>query len=777
MHGDDKIGHDFELYPSMTIRPTALAALAAIIISTLLALLLQLGLLGALGWGLGNVANELPLVAGANVRDANVGETKGLRFDPTRGAAVAQAANFLLPANNALGLILHTEDVSPGLRLTLGWLSTLDLRRPATTNVSLPSNADLQQSVVLLTGHPQWRERVTRMGLAVERTNRTESATVSALLARAEWLPASPLGGMRLLSTAWFSPAGNIITPNESASRLLPLALWLALIAACSLLLVAMLFRKKPEQRAEALQLSVGLLVAASVVLTVLANRWPGWTVPLGAGMAAALALLLLARSVALPQLPLTAAQRTALAALALGVAWMLAPLVSAVAMVPGLVIWLGSSQSTLSSRMPASTMRVIVLLAALPMLLLAAVAQGMIPAPSLLKPLVDPTGTLSTVATASGGLPGLALGVLMTHQLWPASAASTRWSSSGAAALMWAMTGALAVLTIPKIAALAAGSSTYIAVFFPALICLLLAAWPKFQSIAKTAAETVAVEAKSEQDLSTQALALLQSHGERVQATLLRGESGAAHAALAQMQRIAPAARATTLARLRVTLFEGDLVSAEAVATALQHSEPLATEERDALLDLAHRSNQQTRVLALAPGASLTERNQRMLAIAQLGTEGPGAALQTLTAWPDEHCFAAEIAELHLLGDDVAAAQMALVNSGIALDEPAGQAYIARLGMRVEGPQGHAQEISRMATYNPQLGVAQAALGELLQRTGNATGARARLLLAVKLDLALWPLHHRIAQLEQTLQGAATRSAATASGTDVQKNASTPTT
>ncbi len=764
---------DFELYPSMTIRPPVLAAIAALILSMFLALLLQLGLLGALGWGLGTVANELPLEAAANVREANISETKGLRFDPTRGPAVAQAANFLLPANNTLGLILHTEDVSPGLRLTLGWLSTLDLRRSATTNVSMPASPDPQQSVLLLAGHPQWRERITRMGLAVERTNRAESAAVGAFLARAEWLPASPLGGMRLLSMAWFTHGGNIIAPKESANRLLPLALWLALIAASSVLMVAMLFKKQPEKRAEALRLSAGLLIATTVVLTVLANRWPGWTVPLGAGVAAALALLLLVRSVALPQLALTASQRTALAALSLGVSWLLAPLVAAVAMVPGLVLWLGQPQGPLASRLPVSTMRIGALLAGLPILLLAAVAQGMIPAPGLLKPLVDPTSTLTTVAITSGGLPGLALGVLMTHQLWPASAASTRWSSSGAAALMWALTGALAVLTIPKVAALADGSSTYIAVFAPTLICVLLALWPKFQSVATTVAETVAVETKSEQDLSEQALALLQSHGERVLATLLRAEAGSAHAALAQMQRIAPAARATALARLRVSLFDGDLVAAEGAATSLENSASLAAEERDALVELAHRNNQQSRVVLLAPGASPTERNQRVLAIAQLRTQGPAAALGTLTAWPDAHCFAAEIAELHLLSDDVPAAQMALVNSGISLAEPAGQAYIARLGMRVEGPQIHGQEISRMATYNPQLGVAQAALGELLQRAGNANGARARLMLAVKLDLALWPLNYRIAQLEQTLQR--TAPAAGTSETGVQKKLSTP--
>ena len=391
--------------------------------------------------------------------------------------------------------------------------------------------------------------------------------------------------------------------------------------------------------------------------------------------------------------------------------------------------------------------------------------AQGLIPAPSLLSPLTDPTKTLASVATSAGGLPGLALGVLAMHQLWPAPALSPRWSSGAVAAAVWGLVGAVAVLAIPKIAVLVGGGSTFIALFFPALACLGLAVLPKLQAVARSVDETIVVEAKSEADLSAQALTLLESHAERVVATLSRREIGAARAALVQMERIAPAAHATALARLRVALVEGDLATAQTAAEQLETSATLSTLDHDALLELAHRTHLQPRVIELAPGASRTEGNVRALAMAQLLTHGPTPALQTLSAWPDEHTFAREIAELHLLNDDLPATQQSLVHTGIAMTDPSGQAYIARLGMRVQGPEAHAKSINSIATWHPQLGAAQAAQGELLLQQGNRSGARARFLLAAKLDPAMWPLQYRLQQID----------GANAPQADVQQNSYPP--
>ena len=754
----------------MIFRPPVFAAITAIALSTLIAFAIQLGLLGALRFG--SVNTELSLEAASNTRVATTGATTGLRFDPSRAPAVAQARSLALSANNVLAVIINTEDITSNLRLTWGWLSTQDIRRPATATASLAAIGDPQQSVLLLTGHPRWRDTITQVALALENATNT-NVPPSAFVARTELLPANPVGGARLLATAWFQRDGNIITPSESPNRLLPLALWIALICASSLLMVALVFRKKTESRAEALRACAGLLALSAFLLTMLTNRWPGWTVPIGGGVATALTLLLLDRTL-MARLPvsLTSSQRAALAMLAAGVSVLLTPMIAAVALLPALL--LGASQWRQSSEQTAQSqtdrwLRVGGLVALVPALLIAAVAQGLIPAPSLLSPLTDPTKTLASVATSAGGLPGLALGMLAMHQLWPAPAQSQRWSSGAVSAAVWALIGAVAVLAIPKIAVLASSGSTFIALFFPALACLALAIMPKLQTVARSVDETIAIDAKSEADLSAQALALLDGHAERVVSTLSRREIGAARSALVQMERIASAAHVTALARLRIALFEGDLDSAESAATQLQNCDALSTSDQDALLELAHRRDQQHRVIELAPGATQSEGNLRALAMAQLLTNGPMSALQTLSAWPIERTFAREIAELHLINDDLPSAQQALVNTGIAMTDPTGQAYITRLGMRAQGAQTHASAINSIATWHPQLAAAQAAQGELLLRQGNASGARARFILAMKLEAVMWPLQYQLQRLD------AAASASGTSETNVQTNSYPP--
>jgi tetratricopeptide (TPR) repeat protein len=738
----------------MTFRPAVLVALVTVLLTALVAFAVQLALLGALLPTAGATTGQqfssgLPLEAANNTRTAMVAGNSGLYFDASRAPAVAQAKALTLNTGNVLAVILNTEDVTSNLRLTLGWLTTQDIRRPATATAMLPAIADPQQTVLLLAGHPRWRDTITQIALGVENAQ-ASSIPPGAFLARTELLPANPVGGARLLATAWFQRDGNIVTPNESANRLLPLALWLALICALSLMIVALIFRKNPERRADALRCTALMLAVGSVGLTLLSARWPGWTVPLGAGAAAAAALLLLDRTFALP---LSATQRNSLALLCAGIAVVLSPLVAAVAVVPAIMLCLARSQNDQPS---SRWVQVGALLALVPALLLAAVAQGMLPAPSLLNPLTDPTKTLTTVATSAGGLPGIALGMLAMHRLWPAPAQSPRWSGGAVAAAVWALLGAVAVLAIPKIAVLAGGGSTYTALFLPALACIALAVFPKFQAVARTLDETVVAEAKSEQDLSMQALALLESHAERVQATLARREVGAAHAALVQMQRLAPAAQATSLAQLRIALAENDLDTAESAAARLGDSNALSAVDYDALLELAHRRSQQARVIELAPGASQNLGNTRALAMAQLLTSGPAQAVETLSNWSDPHSVARDLAELHLLSDDISAAQQALVNTGISLTEPIGQAYVARLGLRAlgaQGPQAQGDAINSLALWHPQLGAAHAAQGELLLRQGNSAGARARFLLALKLDPQLWPLQYRLQQIDATAE------------------------
>ena len=725
----------------MNSRAITVVAAGVVAAVTLAALVAQTALLGALGLGGQRAGATLLLTPAINAQMMGKEASAPIKFDASRGAAAAQVRGLNIAASDVLAIRLATEDVTGNLKLALGWLSTQNLNRPATASASLTAGVDPQSSVVLLSGHPRWRENVTQIALGIENAGRG-SAPPSAVVTRVELVPANPIGALSLLSMAWFGADSNIITPNESANRLLPLALWLALICAASVVITALIFRRVPAERAAALKSSAIALTLLTVVATVLANRWPGWSAPIGAGIAAVVALLLIDPP---RTMSLTFTQRMSLALAAAGVCMVLSPLVALVTLGPAIVLALALLPA--SSRLPV--IPVGAALAAVPVLLIAAMSQGVIAAPALLTPLTDPTRALANVVSGAGGLPGLALGMLAMHQLWPAPAQTRRWSSGAAVATLWAVAGALFILAVPKIAVIARGGSTYVALFFPALACLGLALLPKFREIAQSLAETQVVEAKTEADLSTQALALFESHAERVKATLARREIGAAHAALRQMQRIAPAAHATRLAELHLALSDGDLATADKAAAHLSVSPLLTATDRDALLELAHRHNQHQRVTELAPDASMIEPNRRALAMAELALNGPNAAIAVLAEWPDDARFARELAELYLLNDDVAATQQALMNSGISLTEPAGQAYIARLGMRVQGIEAQAQGINSLATWHPQIAAIHAAQGELLQRQGNPAGARARFILAIKLDAALWPLQHRLRSLQ----------------------------
>lgn len=733
--------------PPVNNRSIRIVAVGIVATVTLVALIAQMALLGALGTNSRDAASSLTLTPAVNAQLMGTSPSDPIKFDASRGAAIAQVRGLNIASSDVLALNLTTEDVSANTQLVLGWLTTQNINRPASSSASLGAGAERQSSFVLLSGHPRWRESVLQIALGFENTSRGESAP-GAVLTRVELVPATPAGALTLLSAAWFKAHGAVINPKGAASRLLPLALWLALICAVSVAVAALVYRRDPTKRAAALKLTAVALTVLALGATVLASRWAGWTVPLGAGVLAVIALLL----IDLPlRSPLTTAQRWVLALVAAGGCAVLSPLVAAVALMPAVML--------LVSRLPSPRSAALVsagaMLAAVPVLLVAAVSQGLIAAPALLAPLTDPTRSLADVAVGAGGLPGLALGMIAMHQLWPAPAQTRRWSTGAAAATVWAVAGALFVLAVPKIAVTASGGSTYLALFFPALTCLGLALLPKFREIAQSLAETQEREAKTERDLSVQALALLESHADRVQKTIGRREFGAAHGAVKQMQRIAPAAHITHLAELRVALAEGKLSAADAAANALGQIPPveLTQADHDALLELAHRQNRQQRVIELAPGAAATEGNRRALAMARLATDGPAAAISTLVDWPVEHVFARELAELHLLIDDVAATQSALVNTGISLTDPIGQAYVARIGMRVQGPETHAQGINSLTTWHPQLGAAHAAHGELMLRQGNLPGARARFILAMKVDAVLWPLQKRVQALDAAIQ------------------------
>ena len=752
----------------MKIRGTSLIAFAAILISVLIALVVQLALLGAL-----NVkarTGDVTLAPVFNAELVNATDGTSIRMDNSRGAAAVQSKNLSINADDALALVLHTNETSAPQRIGVGWVTLEERRRgPSKTNVVAPARGVAHETVVMMRGHPRWAGNITQLGLGLERG---VAPTVSAptdggvtTLRRLEFIPANPAGAIRLMANAWFSKSNSVLTPPESANRLLPLALWLALICVASLALTTLVTtlakRGDTNARAHALRTCAISLFALCAAATVFYARFPVWTAPVAAGLCAMAALWLidppfsLLPSGASPTATGTASgpsksssQRLALTvaaplALTAACAW-LSPMVAAVLLISAAMLLIARYVSPVWATRAA-------MLALAPILYVAAVAQKMLPSPALLTPVTDPTGALASVATTASGLPGIALGMVALHRFWPAAAQATRWSVGAVAAAVWALAAALAIVAFPKIAAQAQEPSTYIALFFPFVACVVMAVWPRLLSVAQSVLETREVEVKTEADLSPQGLILLEGHADVVRKSLSEQNTALASATLRRMKQVASGARLTHSSQLRIALAESDLVTAATAASALAGDTNLQTEDIDALLDLAHRQGDHARVIALATNASPSIGNRRAAAFAQLVTSGPEAALQTITAGDDASVFAREIAELHLLQDAVQPAQLALVNSGISLTEPMGQAYIARLGMRVQGPGAYEKSVSELALWQPQLSAAQAAMGELLEQQGNRVGAAARYKLALAQDALMWPLHYRLAKLENT--------------------------
>lgn len=730
--------HDYRSVPSprclpalkYVTRSTFLVAALAVAGSILIVLLLQLALLGALK-GAGN-SNDVTLAPVANVQAVKSADGNGLLYDTSRGPAVAQARSIQLAANDVLAVTLRSSDVSGDVRGIFGWLSTRDLRRSASTPIPLAAGAGPHTATLLLAGHPRWRDTLPQIGLGFEGRFGQPGGV---LVREFELVPANLAGGSQLLASAWFARDANIVKPPESASRLLPLALWFVVVCILAVAALVIIYRRSPARRAASLQAVVALLAVLAAALTLLNNQWPGGSAAALAAIAAMGALWLIEP---LPQFALSQMRRWLLAAVLAVVCVIASPWVAAVAAVPAVILLVNQWR-------PGAWGRWAALALAAPALAVCAVAQKLVTGPALFATLADPTAALASVATSSAGLPGFATGLLAAHHFWPAPAQTRRWSVAAGAAAGWALTGAMLALTVPAIASSISDQTTMVCLFLPFLACLLLAARPKFSAVAASFTETEVVQPKSEEDISPQALALLESHAERVRNMLAQGKTGAARAAVTQMQMIAAQARMTGLADLRVALANGDLAAAEQASAVLRAKDALDPVEADALLELAHRQDQQARVIELAPLASRSEGNTRALALAQLRVSGPAEALATLAQWPGENTFAREIADLHLLNDDLPRAQQAMVNTGIALGDPIGQAYVARMGLRAQGAAAQSEGIAQLALWHPQVGAAQAAQGELLMRQGNLAGARARFLLAMKLDPLLWSLQKHL--------------------------------
>ena len=255
----------------MLSRRATAVALVMIGLAITVAFIVQLIILGALGFGPDIDQFELQPVV--NVQPTQAGLSPPLRFDASRGPAVVQVRGLNLHAGQVLAVVLAVSEGDGAARLALGWRIAEDSRRAASTGVQLAPQSAPREAMIPLVGHPRWRGSVTQMALALEPGHPGPLTLTSASV-----VPANPVGGARLMLATWFGDRNALLAADGTAVRVLPLALWIAFVAVVSALLVALWWRRQPAARAQALRAVALGIAALALLLTVLGNRWPGWT-------------------------------------------------------------------------------------------------------------------------------------------------------------------------------------------------------------------------------------------------------------------------------------------------------------------------------------------------------------------------------------------------------------------------------------------------------------------------------------------------------------------
>ncbi len=715
----------------------------------MLALIVQITLLS--GWHLGSRTEQLPLGAANAVVVSSNGEA---RFEFLGQPAVATMSAISLETAQVTALNLSFDQIPPNTTLTLGWLSSRDLRRPANTSVALPPSTTPVSHRVLLRGHPMWRDNATRLAIALIAPQGSAAVT----LQTPRIVSATPLASTALALASWSGDPP--LAPRGTAERVLPVALWLSLAGVATMLTLGFALRQNPTKRAHAIVGSCLALTALIALATLFAPFAWALNTASWAWIAAALAIIATARpwrAIAATRESLerfSAGQHDLIAAvLSLGLA--------------SLACWLGGVTLgwvmivvlflLIAHRFSKSVSRLLPLLFVAPALWIAAMAQRFIAAPIDADALRDPSGDVATLLARAVAVPALIATFIAAHRVWPSALSMPRRDAAAGLAAWIALIGLVAAFALPSVSRSALVNVGALWLMLPLGCCVALFLLPAFCSQTSERDAAVAVQ-KTEADLSAVVRSLFDGASGSFDNALELGKSSSALAPLKRMQEIAPASLITHTAHLRYALASKTLAPGASHYQLLlsKPHESLNETQRAALVQYAHLTGDHGTVVKLAPALPPTIDTTRKLAHAQLFFGGDITAAEdsiaTLSSHPERAVFAREIAELHLLRDDFRSAQQSMVETGIALDSLAGQCYITRLALRATDGAAYEKKINDNAMWHPDVGVAHAAVAELLQRRGNLAGARARLLLALKLDAGLWPLAMRQLDIERAL-------------------------
>jgi hypothetical protein len=756
-----------------------LIAVAAVLI----ALLLQITVLS--GWHLGAPISALQL------NPVNTGVTKNSSGDLVYAfkgeAAVAATGSISVGTSQMLAITVDVNRVPDQTSLTVGWLSTRDLKRPPSLLVRLPATNLPAQYTVLLRGHPQWQDNVAQIAVALTAPTGSGAVTVS----NVEIVPATPLSSVALAAQEWFGN-NTLLSPTKTTERILPLALWLSFAAVLSVLGIVWVSGRAAKIRIQMLvgaAIALGLIAFFSALIAPTPFRFSSAAV---AWIASALAICACASpwhavlaqiSDEVPEQLQTFVKRYDFK-LALAFALLFAAL--AILLGGQGMIWIAPVVVflLLARRAPELMRRLLPLLFFLPIVLAGAVLHGAVPWPelatSLRGALSDPSATLAGLVSRGAGIPAFLIGAFVAHRAWPSAPDAPRFSAIAGLATWYVLLGITFAMAVPAVARQLAAGTGAVWVILPLIASVALLLAPAFKTRSEVA-DVKVVEQKTEHDLSDVVRSLFDGALGSFDQAVIGERTGGALAPLMRMREIAPASLITHAANLRYALATNDLPRAADSYALLKAKtiEELPAKACEAMVQYAHGTSDFATVLshakALPPSAPLT----RIVAYTQLMNTGKDdaeagrqVAIATLMAHPEPREFAREITELHLIAHEWELAQKSLALSGIEIESLPGQTYVSRLGMRAVGPQNYRTAVEKNAVWHPGLGVVQAAMGDLLLAQGNAVGARARYLLARKLDAGLWPLEALIRNIEKQISDT-TNADPAATGTNAESNAS----
>jgi hypothetical protein len=704
-------------------------------------------------WRMGLADRNIPV---APVNAAVVVDEKNrdaLVFSFVGIPAVSATKSINVNTDRVLGVSLSFDRIPEQTKLTLGWVGTRDRRKPSNLAVPLAASKEATSVYVPLRGHSEWRDSITQFAVMLASRPGSEAVTLS----RIEFVDATPSSALSHASKRWFA-SPSFTKPPGSAERVIPLSALLAIAAAIAFGAIA--WRRRNDALAWR-DASFGALAAFALVALLLSAFRPEAFSLNAASVpwllsAAAISFALFGQRFAkrarfeLPSIAEIASILCAIGSLWFGhwpFAWVAITVVVAL----------------LAHRFLATFPYAKASLFFAPLLALGGFAQAIaakqiVVADTALR---DPSSLLANLIEQSGAVASTAI-VLLLALLFSHASRRGKRDSVAAIALWFATLGTIACLIVLPADRILEISTGAIWILLPIVVAVFAWVMPSF--LAPVGATTIAAVAnnKTEHDLSDVVRQLFDGAAESF-TQAIRGERPAsAFAPLNRMKEIAPASFITRAAELNFALLGTNLVSVHDAYLALKTAPESALDDaqKSLVLAYANRTNDFDEVVARTRALPPTEHSLRLFARASVLRASESeleaarlAAIEALSSCPTPNNLAHEIAELHLLARDWEAARNALAGSSIALDSPAGQVYVSRLGfVATNGQRSYVEQIQRHATWNSTLAVAQVAMGELLLAEGNLPGARARFKLAKDGDITLWVAERRIKDIDAQL-------------------------